>query len=125
MSGFDAATLGDLEAARTARIETSAGTGRPVHLTTIWVVVDSERRVLVRSWRGERGRWYRELLANPQGALVIGKKRVAVRAQLASDRQRVESCSEGLRRKYAGSRGSLAQMLLPEVLSTTLELRRL
>ncbi len=124
MSGFDAATLRDLELARTVRLETSAGDGRSVHLATIWVVVDGQRRVLVRSWRGERGRWYRELLANPAGALLIGRKRVTVRAELASDPERVEACNEGLRRKYASARGSLAQMLFPEVLPTTFELHR-
>ena len=124
VSGFEAATLRDLVALRTVRIETSAAGGAPVHLATIWVVVDGERRVLVRSWRGAGGRWYRELLANPDGALLIGQKRVAVRAELASDPERIEACSEGLRRKYASSRGSLAQMLLPDVLPTTFELHR-
>jgi hypothetical protein len=122
VSGFDATTLRDLELARTVRIETSAGDGRPVHLATIWVVVDGERRLLVRSWRGERGRWYRELLANPTGALLIGRKRIAVRAELASDPARIEACNEGLRRKYASARGSLAQMLLPDALRATFEL---
>lgn len=123
MSGFDATTLRDLEAARTVQLETSAGEGHPVHRTTVWVVVDGGRRVLVRSWRGERGRWYRELLVNPDGALLLARKRVCVRAEHASDQERVEACNEGLRHKYASSRGSLAQMLLPDVLETTLELR--
>jgi hypothetical protein len=48
---------------------------------------------------------------------------VPVHAELAADPVRIESCSRGLREKYASARGSLAQMLVDEVLPTTLELR--
>ena len=111
-----------LRAARTVRIETSAGAGRPVHEAIIWVVVDDAGRVLVRSWRGERGRWFRELRANPVGTLRVGSQRLPIRAELAADPERVEACSDGLRLKYATARGSLAQMLVDEVLPRTLEL---
>jgi len=112
-----------LSGARTVRVETSAGAGLPLHEAIIWVVVDEEGRILVRSWRGERGRWYRELRANPDGTLRVGSWRVPFRAELAADPERVESCSRGLRQKYASARGSLAQMLVDDVLPTTLELR--
>lgn len=112
-----------LSGARTVRVETSAGAGLPLHEAIIWVVVDEEGRILVRSWRGERGRWYRELRANPDGTLRVGSRRVPFRAELAADPERVESCSRGLREKYARARGSLAQMLVDDVLPTTLELR--
>jgi len=112
-----------LRSARTVRIETSASAGRPVHEAIIWVVVDDAGRVLVRSWRGERGRWYRELRANPTGTLRVGTRRVPIQAELAVDPERVESCSRGLRQKYASARGSLAEMLVDDVLATTLELR--
>lgn len=122
MTGFADPVLDALRAARTVRIETSAGLGPTVHEAIIWVVVDDAGRVLVRSWRGERGRWYRELRANPLGTLRVGEDAVAVRAEPAGDDERVDACSRGLSEKYAGAGGSLTGMLLDEVLSTTLEL---
>jgi hypothetical protein len=121
-AAFDPELRLALHAARTVRIETSAGAGRPTHEALIWVVVDDAGRVLVRSWRGERGRWYRELRANPTGTLRVGSLRVPIRAEHAGDPERIEACSRGLRQKYATSRGSLAQMLVDEVLPTTLQL---
>ncbi|MGH2402121.1 MAG: nitroreductase/quinone reductase family protein [Candidatus Limnocylindria bacterium] len=123
MSRFDAEVLLALRGARTVRIETSARAGGPTHSATIWVVVDEMGRVLVRSWRGERGRWYRELRANPSGTLHVANRHVPIRADLADDAQRIEACSRALREKYASARGSLAEMLVHEVLPTTLELR--
>jgi hypothetical protein len=122
VSGFEPDVRLALRTARTVRIETSATPDAPVHRATIWVVVDETGRVLVRSWRGARGRWYRELLANPHGELLVGSRRIQFRAGPADDPDRVEACSRGLREKYASSRQSLAGMLLPEVLPTTLEL---
>lgn len=123
MSGFDAEVLLALRVARTVRLDTSAAAGRPTHTAIVWVVVDPASRVLVRSWRGERGRWYRELRANPSGVLRVAGHRVSFIAELADDPESIEACSLGLRQKYASSGGSLAQMLVEEVLQTTLELK--
>ncbi len=120
---FDAEVLLALRGARTVRLETSAAPGRPTHSAIVWVVVDEAGRVLVRSWRGERGRWYRELRANPSGVLRVCSHRVPFNADPADDRERIEACSDGLRTKYATARGSLSEMLLDEVLPTTLELK--
>lgn len=122
MSGFQPDVVLALRGARTVRIETSAGESRPVHRAIVWVVVDEVGRVLVRSWRGERGRWYRELRANPRGAVHVGARRIPVHAEPAGDAERVEACSRGLRLKYASAHGSLAEMLADEMLPTTLEL---
>ena len=86
-------------------------------------MVDQAGRVLVRSWHGERGRWYRELRANPSGALRVASHRVPFSAELADDPERIEACSQGLGEKYTTARGSLAEMLLDDVLPTTLELK--
>ena len=121
--GFFADVLLALRGARTVRLETSLTPERPTHTTIVWVVVDQAGRVLVRSWRGERGRWYRELRANPSGVLLVAGQRVPFIAEPADDPERIEACSQGLREKYAAARGSLAEMLLVEVLPTTLELK--
>lgn len=122
MTGFDLASLEALRQARTVRIETTRGPGSPVHETIVWIVVDPADRVLVRCERGERGRWYRELIANPAGAVQLGSIRIPVRAEHAADPDRVAACSRALSAKYASSRGSLATMLRDEVLEATLEL---
>ncbi|MGH2418028.1 MAG: nitroreductase/quinone reductase family protein [Candidatus Limnocylindria bacterium] len=123
MSGFGPEVLLALSGARTARLETSAAPGRSMRSVTVWVVVDDARRVLVRSWQGERGRWYRDLRANPRGVLRVAGQRVPFVAELADDAERIEACSHGLRAKYVGARGSLEEMLVDEVLPTTLELK--
>ena len=122
MTAFPPVVLDALRAARTVEIETSAGAGRPIHRAVIWIVVHEER-VLVRSVRGDRGRWYRELLANPSGAVHVAGTRIPVVAQPAGDAARVASCSAALTAKYRTSLGSLASMVRDEVLETTLELR--
>ena len=119
---FDAEVLLALRGARTVRLATSAAPRRPTHTAIVWVVVDQPARVLVRSWRGERGRWYRELRANPSGVLHVASHRIPFFAVLA-DPERIDACSQGMREKYATARGSLAEMLLDEVLPATLELK--
>jgi hypothetical protein len=122
MSAFDSTTLDLLREARTIRIETSRGAHSPVHQTPVWVVVDEGGRVFVRSELGDRGRWYRELRANPDGAVLVGSTRIPVRAEHAPDPDRVDACSRALSAKYKSSRGSLAIMLQEEILDSTLEL---
>jgi len=121
VTGFalDVATV--LRKAATVRIETSAGDGRPVHRTIVWIVVDETGRAFVRSHRGGRGRWYRELIANPEGVVVVGPRRIRINAAPA-DQAGIEVCSRLLSEKYASSRASLASMLRNEILETTLEL---
>jgi hypothetical protein len=122
MTGFDAATLEALRAARTIVIETSSGPGKPVHETIVWIVVDEADRAFVRSEYGERGRWYRELRANSDGAVHVGSTRIPVRAEHAADPERVAACTRALSAKYRTSRGSLAMMVRDEILDSTLEL---
>jgi hypothetical protein len=120
-STFSADAVAAMRDADIVVIETSPG--RAVRETVIWIVVDEQDRPFVRSVRGARGRWYRDLLANPSGALRIGEMRVPFVAEAAPDAARVEACSEALRAKYRTQRASLAAMLLEETLPTTLELR--
>jgi hypothetical protein len=76
--------------------------------------------VFIRTYRGPKSRWYRELLAGP-GALVLNGQRVPVRAIAAADGASVKRASDGYRKKYRKG-SSLDSMLVPSVLSTTLRL---
>jgi hypothetical protein len=103
------------------RIETRLSADAKPHRTIIWVVVDAEDRVLVRSYRGARARWYREATSGTPTALVIDGEVVPVTVEHARDDERIRACSAELERKYAGDPATPA-MVRDEVLDTTLEL---
>jgi len=112
----------DLDALRQSRLaEVLTGPSDAPRRTTIWVVVDDRDRVLVRSVRGPRGRWYRDLLADPAGVLNVAGTRIPFVAQGADDEERIAACSMALRAKYRPGE-SLDSMLKDDTLSTTLEL---
>jgi hypothetical protein len=119
---FDPETLQLLDETREVRIETRRDEDAPVHRTIIWVVtVDGD--VFVRSVRGERGRWFREVSANPSAVLHAGDRRIPARAVPATDEPTIEAVSEAYRSKYGRtSPGSTRAMLQPETLPTTLKL---
>jgi hypothetical protein len=117
---FAADQLSAIAAAEEVEIETRGGPGTPVHRVIIWVVVDGDE-VYVRSVRGPRGRWFRELIATPEGALHVAGTRYPVRAELAADDLSIERCSRALERKYARD-PALRTMLRAETLPTTIRL---
>jgi hypothetical protein len=117
---FDAADLAMLRDEEEVEIETSAGEEGPTHRAIIWVVVDDQDRVLIRSYRGAGARWFREITANPDAGVHVRGRVLAVRAIPATDPDRVAACSNGLRRKYAGH-ASMPGMVR-QYLETTLEL---
>jgi hypothetical protein len=116
---FSTEDLALLDRAEEVRIETQAP-GGPIHRTIIWVVVDGED-VFVRSVRGERGRWYREAVANPAVGIHVEGRRLAATAIDATDPASIERVSEALRRKYERD-PALRTMLVPDILDTTLRL---
>ena len=59
MANFDAQTLGELRDVHEVAIRTEK---HPESAVVIWVVV-ADDEVFVRSWRGAKGRWYRDLAA--------------------------------------------------------------
>jgi hypothetical protein len=111
---------GSIETNREIEIETSQAPGAPVHRTTIWAVEDGGD-VYIRSLKGDGGRWYRELTANPEAVVRVGAEAVHVRALPAADDESIERASDGLRRKYSDSR-ALQSMLEEGILHTTLRL---
>jgi hypothetical protein len=111
---------GPLETVAEVDIETTKGGDAPVHRTIIWIVVE-DGEVYVRSLRGEDGRWYRELMANPDSALHVEGEAVPVHAVRADDPESVARASAGFRRKYAGS-PYLDSMIRDEIAPTTVRL---
>ncbi len=120
MADFPAADLKCFDETKVVDIETRSAKGTQ-HSVPIWIVV-VDGVPYVRSVRGPQGRWYRELLARGDGAVVAGGKRVPVRATKDSSAKGIEAVSEALRQKYRRSGQSLASMLRPDVLDTTVRL---
>ncbi|HUG06147.1 MAG TPA: DUF2255 family protein [Candidatus Limnocylindria bacterium] len=119
-ASFPAAVLERFDAMKVVDIETRSAKGT-THSVPIWIVV-VDGVPYVRSVRGPQGRWYRELLASGEGAIVAGGERTAVKATHDRTRAAIDGTSDALRRKYDGSAASLASMLRPEVLDTTVRL---
>jgi hypothetical protein len=117
MSAFDAATLRRLRDADEVAIRTAKRPDRPV---VIWIAVD-DGEVFVRSARGPRGRWYRDLQADPSATIELDDQRLAVRAVSAADAASIERASREYLRKYRGSPYAQA-VVRPDLLSTTLRL---
>lgn len=126
-AGWPAEVLELLAAEEEVRVETTRADGSS-RRTTIWVVVDGDD-VFIRSVRGERGRWFRDLRARPSGALIVAGHRTPFRraqqihftAELADDPSTIERCSGAVEAKYAGIPG-LRPMLEPEALPATVRL---
>jgi len=124
MAAFDRATLDQLAEGEEIDIETRAPDGAEPRRTTIWVAVDGED-VFVRSIHGTRGRWYRDLRANPEGAihLLDGGQTppIPVRAVPAADPESVERATRAFERKYAGD-AALRTVVAAETFPSTLRL---
>jgi hypothetical protein len=117
---FDTDTLARLRDANEVDIETRWAGGE-AHRATIWVVVDGSDRVLIRSWRGARARWYREAIAAGSAALIVDDSTLPVRVERATDPARTDACSEELLATYSGD-SAARSMVRDEILDTTLEL---
>jgi hypothetical protein len=121
-ASFDTDTLRLIDGVREIRIETSRDEDAPAHRTTIWVVT-MDGSVFVRSVRGGKGRWYREVSANPAAALHVGDDRIPVRAVPVTDDATIAAVSEAYWEKYGRtSPGSTRAMVQPDTLPTTLRL---
>ena len=117
---FPADVVKRFEETKVVDIETVSPKGTK-HSVPIWIVVVNGVPY-VRSVRGPTGRWYRELLARGEGAIVAGGKRTKVKATRDRTKAAIEATSEALRRKYKTSAASLASMLVAGVLDTTVRL---
>src|SRR5207248_11411677 len=99
MAKFDPPTLGELRDVQEVAIRTEK---HPKSAVVIWVVV-ADDEVFVRSWRGAKGRWYRDLAAGGPATLEFAGRRLAVRALPASDQAAVARASREFLKKYQRS----------------------
>jgi hypothetical protein len=117
MAKFEPDTLRELRDRQEVAIRTEK---HPTSAITIWIVVaDSE--VLVRSVRGAKGRWHRDLAGGGPATLEFNGQRLAVQAVPATDADAVERASREFLSKYRSSPYA-ESMVRPEVLQTTLRL---
>jgi len=108
-----------IDVAKEVDIETTSPEG-VVHRVTIWIVI-VENAAYVRSVRGRKGRWYRELTDKKKGVLHVGTRKVDVRPVAVRETALVDEVSAALWRKYAKN-SSLFAMLRLSTLDTTLRL---
>ncbi len=117
MANFDADTLHELRPLQEVAIRTGK---HPENAVVIWVVVTGDE-VFVRSVRGTKGRWYRDLAAGGPATLELAGRRLAVQAIPAGDPAAVGRASREYLRKYEPSPHAQS-MVRSEVLPTTLRL---
>ena len=117
MAKFDAGVLRELSDVREVAIRTEKHPGTAV---VIWVVV-ADDDVFVRSVRGGKGRWYRDLATGGSATLEFAGRRLEVQAIPANDAASIVRASREFLRKYQAS--PYAQSIVrDEVLPTTLRL---
>jgi hypothetical protein len=108
-----------MDVAKEVDIETRSPEGK-AHRVTIWIVV-VDGVPYIRSVRGTRGRWYREITARKEGVLHVGSRKVEVRPAKVRAPAMIDEVSAGFWKKYAKT-ASLFSMLRLATLDTTLRL---
>jgi hypothetical protein len=117
MAKFDANVLRELRDLREVAIRTEK---HPDDAVVIWVVAANDE-VFVRSVRGSKGHWYRDLAAGGSATLEFAGRRLDVQALPVSDADTIARASREYLRKYQPS--PYAQSIMrAEVLPTTLRL---
>ena len=117
MATFDADTLRDLRDLREVAIRTEK---HPDDAVVIWVVM-ADDEVVLRSVRGSKGRWFRDLATGGSATLEFAGRRLAVQALPASDADSIARASREYLKKYQPSPYAQS-MVRAEVLPTTLRL---
>jgi hypothetical protein len=103
-------------------IETRRDAKSPLHRVIIWIV-PTDYGVYVRSYKGKKGRWYQEALANPRVTIGVGRRKVTARAEPEHNPLVIRAVNAAYREKY-GERwpDETKEMLRRSVLPTTLRL---
>ena len=117
MANFDAETQRALRDVQEVRIRTAV---HPKTAVVIWVVV-AEGEVFARSWLGNKGRWYRDLVAGGPATLEFAGRRVEMQALPVREPGAIDRASREFLQKYRTS-SHAQEMVRSEILSTTLRL---
>jgi hypothetical protein len=103
-------------------IETRRDAKSPLHRTIIWIV-PTEYGVYIRSYKGKKGRWYQEAIANPVVTVRVGRRKVKARVESEHNPQVIRAVNAGYRKKYGERWPEDTQaMLKRSILPTTLRL---
>jgi hypothetical protein len=119
--GHDPATLANLEESIEVDMVTPRRDGS-LSRRPIWVVV-VDGNAYVRSYRGDRGAWYRRARADGQATIGLDDRAIEVGVEPVSDDETNRKVSDAFRAKYSGrSPGPTETMVNDEVSRTTLRL---
>src|SRR5262252_8060371 len=99
MAKFDEDTLRELRDLHEVTIRTEK---HPETAVVIWVAV-ADDEVFVRSVRGGKGRWYRDLATGGSATLEFAGRRLEVQALPAADAHSIARASREYLRKYQPS----------------------
>jgi hypothetical protein len=104
-------------------IETRRDPKSPLHRVTIWIV-PTEHGVYIRSYKGKRGRWYQEALANPIVTIRLGRRKVTARAEPEHNPDVIRAVNAAYRKKYGerwpdDTQAMLKRSLMPTTLRLT------
>jgi hypothetical protein len=104
------------------QIETRRDAKSPLHRTTIWIV-PTEDGVYIRSYKGRKGRWYQEALANALVTIRVGRGKATARVEPEHNPLLIRAVNAAYRKKY-GERwpDETQDMLKRSILPTTLRL---
>jgi hypothetical protein len=117
MATFAAETMRALRETKEVGIRTDR---HPENAVTIWVVV-ADKDVFIRSVKGVKGQWYKDLAKGGPATLDVAGRAVPVQAVPANEGQSIERASRAYLSKYHDSPWSQS-MVRDEVLATTLRL---
>jgi hypothetical protein len=117
MAKFDADVLRELRVLPEVAIRTEK---HPESAVVIWVVV-ADDEVFVRSVRGNKGRWYRDLATGGSAILEFAGRRLEVQAFPANGADAIARASREYLTKYQPSPYAQS-MVRADVLPTTLRL---
>ena len=121
MADLDRASLDLLDRTIEVDVRTPRRDGS-ISSRPIWVVV-VEGVAYVRSYRGERGAWYRRAIADGTVEVAVGDTTIRVGAEPVHDEEVNGRVSDAFRTKYGTlSPSSTDAMVVPEVVATTLRL---
>ena len=117
MTNFDTDTLRELRDLKEIKIRT----GKHPESAVVISVEVADDDVFVRSFRGAKGRWYRDLAAGGPATLDLAGRRLAVQAVPANDPTSIDRASREFLAKYRPSSYAEA-MVQADLLPTTLRL---